>query len=229
MPSLKDEFDERGFVRIDGAFSRTQAEAALELLWRDTGLDRDDPSSWTKPVVRLGMYPQLSGLANTPKLHAAFDELVGAGRWLPTRAVGTVVARFPSDQPPGDDGWHIDASFPGKDPNDYFQWRINSQSRGRLLLMLFLFTDVGVDDGPTRIRVGSHRTIEALLKPHGEDGLSFMEVAQRIDVTKDAPEALAVGDAGTVYLCHPFLAHAGQAHHGKTPRFLAQPPLFPKP
>lgn len=228
MPSLKDEFDERGFVRIDGAFSREQAEAALDLFWRDSGVKRDDPTTWTKPVIRLGMYPQVADVANTPKLHAAFDELVGAGRWLPTRAVGTVVARFPSDQPPGDDGWHIDASFPGGDPNNYFEWRINSESRGRLLLMLFLFTDVTADDAPTRIRVGSHRTIEELLKPHGDEGLSFMEVAQRIDVTKDAPEALAIGDAGTVYLCHPFLAHAGQAHHGKTPRFIAQPPLFPK-
>ncbi|WP_421825467.1 hypothetical protein [Larkinella sp.] len=30
----------------------------------------------------------------------------------------------------------------------------------------------------------------------------------------------------TVYLCHPFLAHAAQPHHGREPRFLAQPPLL---
>jgi len=37
------------------------------------------------------------------------------------------------------------------------------------------------------------------------------------------PEALATGDAGTVYLCHPFLVHAAQRHRGSTPHFLAQP------
>jgi hypothetical protein len=31
-----------------------------------------------------------------------------------------------------------------------------------------------------------------------------------------------------VYLCHPFLVHAGQLHRGATPRFMAQPPLIPQ-
>jgi len=39
---------------------------------------------------------------------------------------------------------------------------------------------------------------------------------------------LATGKAGTVYLCHPFLVHAAQPHHGTEPRFLAQPPLLLK-
>jgi len=43
----------------------------------------------------------------------------------------------------------------------------------------------------------------------------------------ERPEALATGEAGTVYLCHPFLVHAGQRHQGTTPRFMAQPPLHP--
>ena len=41
----------------------------------------------------------------------------------------------------------------------------------------------------------------------------------------DCAQALATGEAGTVYLCHPFLVHAAQPHRGTTPRFLAQPPL----
>jgi hypothetical protein len=30
-----------------------------------------------------------------------------------------------------------------------------------------------------------------------------------------------------VYLCHPFIVHSAQPHRGKTPRFMAQPPLLP--
>ena len=70
---------------------------------------------------------------------------------------GTFAVRFPSGLPPGDDGWHIDASFPPAEPDqreDPFKWR--------------------------------------------------------------------------VYLCHPFLLHAAQAHHGTAPRILAQPPLHPR-
>jgi hypothetical protein len=29
-------------------------------------------------------------------------------------------------------------------------------------------------------------------------------------------------------LCHPFIAHAAQAHRGTTPKFMAQPPLLTK-
>jgi len=94
-------------------------------------------------------------------------------------------------------------------------------------LMLFLFSDVGDDDGPTRLRVGSHLDIARRLAPAGEAGLSLRElVADGIPATARRPEALATGPAGTVFLCHPLLVHAGQAHRGARPRFLAQPPLL---
>lgn len=222
------EFEERGFVRIDHAFSRETANAALELLWKMTSCDRDDPKTWTRPVIRLGQFggPIFREAANTPVLHAAFDELVGAGKWQPRGTLGDMVVRFPSTEAPGDDGWHVDASFPGADSADYFSYRVNAKSKGRALLMLFLFSDVGEDDAPTRIRIGSHRRVAKVLEPHGDDGLSFMELAKQLEVTADLPLAHAVGDAGTVYLCHPFLVHAAQSHRGSRPRFLAQPPLI---
>ena len=46
-------------------------------------------------------------------------------------------------------------------------------------------------------------------------------------VGEDRPLALATGQAGTVYLCHPFLIHAAQMHRGEEPRFMAQPGLAP--
>ena len=97
----------------------------------------DDPATWTQPVIRLGMFtqPPFIEAANTPRLHAAFDQLAGKGRWRRPAAMGTFPVRFPSAADPG--------------------------------------------------------------------------------------------DAGTVYLCHPFLVHAAQPHRGVRPRFLAQPPLLP--
>jgi hypothetical protein len=62
------------------------------------------------------------------------------------------------------------------------------------------------------------------LKPEGQQGLSFMQLAQRLHNLPERKEALATGKAGTVYLCHPFIVHAAQDHHGTSPKFMAQPP-----
>lgn len=225
-----DQFINDGFVRIDGAFSREVADAARAILWRDAGCDPHDPSTWTKPVIRLGQYMQepFVTAANTPVLHAAFDQLVGAGRWMPPGSLGTFPVRFPSPDDPGDAGWHIDVSFGTENP-DFMEWRANVVSRGRALLMLFLFSDVGELDAPTRLRVGSHADIARQLAPAGDAGLTLRELAANgFAETAHRPEALGTGEAGTVYLCHPFLVHAAQPHRGRLPRFMAQPPLLPR-
>jgi hypothetical protein len=224
------QFIREGFVRIDNAFPRAAAADARAILWRDSGCDPDDPATWTQPVIRLGMYDQKPFLdsANTPVLHDAFDQLVGAGRWLPCRSMGTFPIRFPSACDPGDTGWHVDASF-GWDQPDFMEWRVNVVSRDRALLMLFLFSDIDETDAPTRIRRGSHLDIARQLAPAGDAGLTLRELAADGFAGSAArPETLAVGAAGTVYLCHPFLVHAAQPHRGSRPRFLAQPPLLPK-
>jgi hypothetical protein len=222
-------FIEHGYVRIDEAFPRELAEEARTILWRDTGCKADDPSTWTKPVVRLGFYSlsPFVAAANTATLRRAVDQLVGAGRWLPRGNLGTFPIRFPSPDDPGDAGWHVDASFGTENP-DFMSWRVNVYSKGRALLMLFLFSDVGADDAPTRIRVGSHLDIARILAPAGEAGRSLRELASNgFAETAHRAEALATGGAGTVYLCHPFLVHAAQAHRGTRPRFMAQPALLP--
>jgi hypothetical protein len=213
-----------GFLKIEHAFPRELAETGRELLWRETKCNPHDPASWMRPVIRLGDYGQepFRQIANMPLLHSAFDKLVGAGRWLARSSLGTFPIRFPSTEMPDDDGWHTEASFKGNDGS----LRLNVTSRGRALLMLFLFSDVGEHDAPTRIRVGSHLDVPSLLNPFGDAGLSFEELAQKLDVTANRHVALATGVSGTVYLCHPFIVHAAQRHCGTAPRFMAQPPLY---
>jgi hypothetical protein len=224
-------FIQDGFVRIDRAFPRELAEQGRAIMWRDIPFDPHDSTTWTRPVIRLPSYAQepFRKAANTHALHAAFDQLVGKGRWRPRDSLGTFPVRFPHADDPGDAGWHVDVSFPGDgcDPaerHDFSRWRVNITSRGRALLMLFLFSDVTELDAPTKIRVGSHFDMARFLAPAGEAGMSQL-VLDRMGA--DRPEALATGEAGTVYLCHPFLVHAAQMHRGSTPRFLAQPPLHP--
>ncbi|GHH87953.1 phytanoyl-CoA dioxygenase [Streptomyces sulfonofaciens] len=224
-------FIEDGFVKVEQAFAEETAAECRAILWRATGRDPDDPATWTEPVIRIDAHTEepFRAAANSPRLAAAFDRLVGPGRWAPRDGLGTFPIRFPSAVPPGDDGWHLDASFQGDaDPGDYFGYRVNVASRGRALLMLFLFSETGESDAPTRIRVGSHLDAARLLAPHGDSGLTMMEISTRAAaVTGHRPVALATGRPGDVYLCHPFLVHAAQSHRGTRPRFLAQPPLYP--
>lgn len=223
------QFISDGFIKLDHAFPSGLAEEICGILWRDLEGQPDDPATWDKPVIRLGDYADepFQKAANTPLLHAAFDQLVGVGRWIPRRSLGTFPVRFPVEGDPGDTGWHVDGGFPGENPEDFFSWRINVYSEGRALLMLFLFSDTGELDAPTRILVGSHLDVARILKERDREGMSFMELAGNLDLTAHRPEIPATGKAGTVYLCHPFLVHAAQAHRGEKPRFLAQPPLYP--
>lgn len=217
-----------GFVRINNAFSAELAKEARTILWNDLPGNPDNPSTWKQPVVWLGMYshPPFAKAANTAVLHNAFDQLVGKGKWIPCMSMGAFPVRFPSSVDSGDTGWHVDAGFPGADPTDYFAARININSKGRALLMLFLFSDVTDQDAPTRILTGSHLDVARMLSDKGDEGLDFMELASKLPELPEGPQALATGNAGTVYLCHPFLVHAAQRHQGTEPRFLAQPPLL---
>jgi hypothetical protein len=94
------------------------------------------PGSDAAPFVRA---------ANSPRLLAAFDQLVGHGRWYPRPNLGTFPIRFPSSEDPGDAGWHVDGSYKvGEEP-----W-VNLWSRKRALLMLFLFTHRATPAGARR-------------------------------------------------------------------------------
>jgi hypothetical protein len=230
--SQDEQFLRDGFVKLEHAFSETVAEEARGILWRESRCDPENPATWIHPVVRIGDCAQevFCHAANTPVLHAAFNHLVGVERWVPRTSLGGFPIRFPHKEDPGDTGWHVDASFPPAGQTaSYLEWRINLESKGRALLMLFLFSDVAEQDAPTRIRLGSHLRVAGLLASAGPEGMTFMEVARALEgITSDLRETTATGPAGTVYLCHPFLAHAAQRHRGNRPRFMAQPPLYPK-
>jgi hypothetical protein len=62
----------------------------------------------------------------------------------------------------------------------------------------------------------------AVLESYGRTGTtSFLDYS----IVGELPEALATGDAGDVFLCHPFLVHSAQRNNTGRPRFMGQPPL----
>jgi hypothetical protein len=210
-----------GAIKLPGAFPRDVADRCRAILWEATGCDEHDPSTWTKPVVRIDYRDDLpfGEAAATPRLRAAFDQLAGVGRWVPRNSLGTFPIRFPSDDDPGDAGWHIEAST----IDNAGRALVDLESPSRVLLMLFLFSEVGPDDAPTRVRLGSHLTAASMLAEAGS--ADVFEFAARLGPTEGLPEVAATGEPGDVWLCHPFVVHSAQPHRGTRPRFMAQPPL----
>jgi hypothetical protein len=49
--------------------------------------------------------------------------------------------------------------------------------------MLFLFSDVGEQNGPSQIRASSHREVAQILAPAGEEGLSFAKLSAQLSST----------------------------------------------
>jgi hypothetical protein len=224
---LVDGFVRDGFVRIEQAVPADVVDACASLLWDEIEAEPDDPGTWVKPVywVASMAQPPFAEAATAPVLLDAFDALVGPGRWQPRRALGAFPLRFPHVEEPDDAGWHIEGSYTPPGKNSYFT---NIHSSYRALLMLFLFTDVDRDDAPTRIRAGSHMDVPQVLRSYGDPGASGTVLSPKVAAASEhRPVTFATGEAGDVFICHPFLVHAAQPHHGTRPRFIAQPCLIP--
>lgn len=220
-------FTEDGFVHVEGAFPAATARACVDIMWPDTGCRPDDPATWTRPVVRLPGYGggPFEEAVTAPALLAAYDLLAGPGRWVPRTGLGTFPVRFPHPDDPGDGGWHVEGSYTPEGAQHYWT---NVFSRDRALLMLFLFTDTGEDDAPTRVRIGSHLDVPEVLRPAGEQGMDGFVLGPLVEAASaHRPQTRVTGRAGDVYLCHPFLVHAAQPHRGTRVRFMAQPGLEP--
>jgi hypothetical protein len=218
-----DAFVRDGYVPLRQAFPRALADECRAELWAETGLSPDRPEEWTRRVIWLTtpQTPSFDAVIHAPRLNAAFDQLVGAGRWHRLAHLGGhMPIRFPVDEEPDDDGWHIDSGFEAPDGG----WRVSVRARGKALLLLVLFSEVDDRDAATRICVGSHLRIPRALVDAGEDGIDPSAPAHAVGAAA-TDVALATGQPGDVYLCHPFLVHAADRHRGTAPRFMAQPGL----
>jgi Phytanoyl-CoA dioxygenase (PhyH) len=216
-----DRFVAEGFAKLEAAVPREVGDAARALVWQQIGLSPDDPSDWLQPVVWAadltgrGPFGELMG---SPRLREALDAVAGPGGWVPRGALGNMPIRFPRVAPANDRGWHIDASVARPDGS----WAVSG--RPETMLLLVLLSDVGDDDAPTRIRVGSQRDALGVL---GEQVLDPFKAGPLLGAASaDRPMAYATGQPGDMYLVHPLTVHAADEHRGTRPRFMAQMPVF---
>ncbi|HXX68394.1 MAG TPA: hypothetical protein VEK07_14490 [Polyangiaceae bacterium] len=219
-------FVRRGFVRVRGCFGR---ELAHE--WTTDACERlycslDDSSTWSVGRIRSPESLRVSFESIAPKAWQAACELVGgADRVLSPCTWGNdFTINFGHK---GDLAWHPpsrivrDYQIWHKD-GDFFRHFLDSPEQG--LLVIAIFSDIQQRGGATALACDSVPRIASFLAEHPEGvlprGFPEKEIVARCD---DFVEA--TGDAGDVYLMHPFMLHTWSVNESGKARFIINPPV----
>ena len=234
-------FQERGVLRVPGAFPRDLANQVADTLWDDLskrrGVKRADPSTWgTAPWGGFrGVAPLLDQIG-TPRLTAALSVVLGSDEWRFGKRMGAILAGPPVGHAaawrPTARTWHFDGGL------------------GESGVMFFaLFARLEPHEGGTMLLEGSHHLVEHFHSEiRAEDrSLSHSELQARLidrydllhELTRREPldptqpsflegrpwqtTRLRVvdvcGEPGDVLVCKLNLLHAPPTYVGPQPRF----------
>jgi hypothetical protein len=227
-PSDIEHFITRGFVRVEGCFSR---ELALDLTARACErlyCSLSDPSTWPRGRMRPPESQRVSFESIAPKAWQAACELVGgADRILMpcTWGDGFIInfGRQPEQewQPPSSP---THPSFKWHKDGDFFRHFLDSPEQG--LLVIGIFSDIEPRGGGTFIACDSVGHVARLMAAHPEGLLPpellvlAREIVERCD---DFVET--TGSIGDVYLLHPFMLHTHSLNASHRARFIVNPPV----
>jgi hypothetical protein len=242
----RDAFDRVGVLRLRGFYAAADVALMADRLWSDLerrfGAVRDEPASW-RPV-RPGQFQSLErtgafSALGSPSLFALADALLGA--WDPPRRWGQPLVTFPAatwDLPHV--MWHFDdpvADCGGQPP---------------AFRVFVLLQPVQPHGGGTLFVAGAHRVAmalagkggppvpsakmrERLRSDHpwfarlwytpGDDVRGLLEDRARVHGVEVRVEEMT-GDAGDVFVMHPFMLH-GAAHNAlEQPRMMLAQSLY---
>jgi hypothetical protein len=218
-PSDIESFVELGYCTLRGAFTAQQAGAASDCLWRrveqKTMIRRHDPATWPEAydIEEHLQSPEVLACFSDD-LTFAVEQLVGSGRWRGYREWGfwpinfSYGANLPYDYPIG--GWHIDGNW--------FRHTLDCPKQG--LLVIGLFTDIQPRGGGTILAGGSHKITARVLARH-PDGISHVDLFHEVLQEPLGHFWEVTGNAGDVFLCHPFLFHCRGYKHCGPPRIIS--------
>ena len=242
------EFNERGFVRLRGAFSPAEAARMEDRLWNALGhkhgVCRDDRATWQIPLgagLQRMRTERVFDAIGGPALVGALDDLVGAERWAPPKHWGQWLVTFPTDG----EAWSVPTRIWH---TDFPYWMPTDRVAG--VLVFSFLTEVPVRCGATLAIAGSPRLIRRFIEARPKLRQAKMKVARhalfasdpwlKALVSKDDPTgrverfmtaghaiedipvqvAELTGEPGDVILGHPWLLHCGAPNRGDQPRFM---------
>jgi ectoine hydroxylase-related dioxygenase (phytanoyl-CoA dioxygenase family) len=243
--SLRELFLERGWVRVDGAFSADAAAAIRSVTWdaieKQTSMRRDDASTWTfewpDHLDHLKGRPEMKAVG-TDRLRTAIADLLGSDDWTAGKGWGANFVVMPTTRPfdVASGTWHVDWAYDAPlDPVPAVQ-------------VISLYGDVEPRAGGMQIIEGSHRVVaayaaanelpakhakrrQAIMRSHPwlvalNEAASAEDRVQRFMIDGGDVDGVPVrvvecaGAAGDVYLIHPLVFHCRPTNAGAQPRFM---------
>jgi hypothetical protein len=241
--ALRDEFEQRGIVKIEGAFPTGDAARMRDVLWRELlrryGIERDNPFTWDRHLptgLKATKYHPAFGAILSPTVRDVLDDLF-EGRWVPPKHFGNVLVTMPGPGPwrVPHKIWHSD--FPTDLPPD------------RLVVVKIwaLFGDIAPGGGGTPQLAGSHRLFARWLagtteRDYKRCKFGFLKSHPWLrDLTRDngdpqrnhhymdtdtdldglpARVIECTGRAGDLYVTHPWVFHSIPTNASDHPRML---------
>ena len=204
-PEQREQFLAEGHIVIKGAFPREDSLQWVRDECARAGYDVDDPQTWRKGYERLELnrHEPLADYAPAA-WQASCDLMGGEDRVKNKPGIGLFAMNFKQGadtpyQPPSaqSSGWHKDGW--------HFRHFLDSPEQG--LLGIPLFTDVLPQGGATFLAVDSVPVIARYLAAHPEGvGPDDFDTRALLGECRDFREA--TGEAGDVYLLHPYMLHA---------------------
>ena len=217
-PAQKEQFLAEGHLVIKSAFPR---EASLQWVRQEcaaNGYDVDDPQTWRKEYVRMDLQKREPLSTYAPTAWEASCELVGGADRLkgpPSIDLFGMNFRQGADRP-----WQPPSAQVGGWHKDGWHFRHFLDSADQALLGIPLFTDVLPEGGATFIAADSVPVIARYLAAHPEGILpDEFDLVSLLAECHDFREA--IGEAGDVYLLHPYLLHAVSQNKLMKPRAIS--------
>lgn len=248
-PAQREEFDERGFVQLAGAFPADAAAAMEDRVWSALdsrfGVSRADRSSWKLPLAL-----ELQGLKKhsvfraigSPTTVAALDDLLGEDRWRIPTHWGQFLVTFPDENA---QAWTVPHRIWHTD------WAYAAPPEGPFGAFVFSFiSQVATGQGGTLVVEGSPRVIRHFVAGRPQVAKQKMKVTRKVLMNSDPwLKALAseeddsdrverfmrlgsrvgdvrvrvvelTGEPGDIVIGHPWLLHSGSPNCGERPRFM---------
>jgi ectoine hydroxylase-related dioxygenase (phytanoyl-CoA dioxygenase family) len=229
-----DVFERDGIVKLPSAFPADAAARMRDALWNELsarhGMDRADRSTWhpTRPTGLKTAKSSRAALAVLdPKVRSALDGLLGA--WDEPEHAGQVLVTMPESVP-----WSV--------PHRQWHTDVGFERTQEAVKIWALLGDLEPGGGGTPQVAGSHRIIERFLTTTDEREFKAVRdqvlrsdpwfrnlTSERREVDPLAPAELdglpvrvveLTGQAGDVYLTHPWILHSIAPNATDAPRMM---------
>lgn len=233
-------FERDGIVKIPSAFSTDDAARMRDVLWHELserhGMDRDDRSTWT-PLRPTGLKTTKSSRTAHavlgPRVRSSLDGLLG--EWIEPRHQGQVLVTMPEGVP-----WAV--------PHRQWHTDVGFETPTEAVKIWALLGDLEPGGGGTPQVAGSHKVIARFLTTTEEREFKAVRdqvlrsdpwlrnlTSEERSVDPMAPADLdglpvrvveLTGQAGDVYLTHPWILHSIAPNAADSPRMMRSRFIF---